>query len=121
MLHTVAARRYGTEAAPLVVKAWEAFSKAFQEFPYGVAIYTIPTQHGPSNPLRLNETGFRARMILLPYDNYKSWVGPYPPEIVQSQFHKMSELWEEGLKGFRAALTRVPRPPGGGSPEEISG
>jgi hypothetical protein len=108
VLHTVATRRYGTEVASLVVHAWEAFSTAFQEFPYGVAIYTIPTQHGPSNPLRLNETGFQARMILLPYDNYKNWVGPYPPEIVQSQFHKMSELWEEGLKRFRAALTRVP-------------
>jgi len=47
-------------------------------------------------------------MILLPYDNYKGWVGPYPPEIVQSQFRKMSELWDEGLKGFRSALTQVP-------------
>jgi hypothetical protein len=107
-LRRVALRRYGKETAPAILEAWGTFSKAFQEFPYGVAIYTIPTQHGPANPLRLHSTGYKAAMMLFPYDDYTRWVGPYPVEIVQKQFEKMSMMWEPGLASFRASLAKVP-------------
>jgi hypothetical protein len=100
--------RYGKEAAPAILEAWQTFSRAFQEFPYGLAIYTIPTQHGPANPLRLHPTGYKACMMLFPYDDYKTWAGPYPLEIVEKQFGKMAMMWELGLESFRAALLRVP-------------
>jgi hypothetical protein len=73
-----------------------------------VAIYTIPAQHGPSNPLRLHPTGYRAAMMLFPYDDYMRWVGPYPLEIVEKQYRKMATMWEPGLASFREALLRVP-------------
>ncbi|TAM83332.1 MAG: hypothetical protein EPN47_04265 [Acidobacteria bacterium] len=107
-LRIVAERRYGKEAAPALLEAWTVFSKAFEEFPYGVAIYTIPTQHGPANLLRFHPTGFKASMMLFPYDDYKTWVGPYPVEIVEEQFEKMTRMWEAGLDIFRRALPRVP-------------
>lgn len=108
VLRRIAVRRYGQEAAESVLKAWESFSAAFQEFPYGVRIYIIPTQHGPANLLRLQPTGYLPGMILFPQDDVERWVGPYPPEIVQQQFARMSALWEQGLEEFRAALARVP-------------
>jgi hypothetical protein len=109
VLRNVAVRRYGLAAAPSVLRAWEAFSNAFKEFPYGVVPgYAIPTQHGPSNPLRLSATGYTAAMILFPYDDLKSWVGPYAPETAQSQFERMSAMWEKGLQEFRQALHQVP-------------
>ena len=107
-LRGVAERRYGKEAAPAILEAWKTFSRAFEEFPYGVAIYTIPTQHGPANPLRLHPTGYKASMMLFPYDDYKAWAGPYPLEIVEKQFEKMAMMWEPGLASFREALLRVP-------------
>jgi hypothetical protein len=107
-LREVAEERYGKQATPGILDAWTVFSRAFEEFPYGVAIYTIPTQHGPANPLRLHPTGFRAAMILFPYDDYEAWIGPYPVEIVEKQFEKMARMWETGVETFRKTLPRVP-------------
>ena len=56
------------------MEAWARFSKAFELYPYSVAIYTIPTQHGPANLLRAKPTGVRNSMILMPQDDYKSLV-----------------------------------------------
>jgi hypothetical protein len=109
-LERVAIRRYGTAAAPSILRAWKAFGTAFEEYPYGVvAPYSIPTQHGPSNPLRLTPTGYKAAMILFPYDDLERWLGPYTPEVARSQFAKMAALWEPGLASFRQGVELVPR------------
>ncbi|HSB14931.1 MAG TPA: hypothetical protein VLE22_10765 [Bryobacteraceae bacterium] len=107
VLRSVAARRYGRAAAGEAVEAWRRFSEAFEEYPYGVAVYIIPTQHGPANLLRLEPTGHAPGMILFPHDDYKAWCGKYPPEVVQRQFGKMAALWNEGLTAFRDALAKV--------------
>jgi hypothetical protein len=109
-LRKVALRRYGSEAAAQVVQAWDGFSRAFELYPYSVAIYTIPTQHGPANLLRAQPTGVRNSMILFPQDDYKSWSGKYPPEVVQREFSRMADLWERALPAFRNALQSVPPP-----------
>jgi len=108
-LRNVAVRRYGQEAAPLVLEAWKAFSEAFVEYPMegGEVVYHIPTQHGPANLLRVAPTGYRAGMVLFPYDDYRAWVGGYPVEIVEKQFEKMATMWEVGLNNFRKAMARV--------------
>jgi hypothetical protein len=105
ILRGVAEQRCGKAAAPGVLAEWKKFSEAFVEFPYGVAIYVIPTQHGPANPLRLRPTGFRAAMMLFPYDDLKGWCGVYPPEVVLKQFTKMAAIWKEGLTLLRSALS----------------
>ena len=79
ILQKVATQYFGEQAAGPVVQAWERFSTAFQEFPYGVSIYVIPTQHGPANALRFTPTGYRPSMILFPQDDYERWMGPVPP------------------------------------------
>jgi hypothetical protein len=104
ILADLARRRYGAPAANGAVQAWEQFARAFQEFPYGVAIYTIPTQHGPANLLRLKPTGHRACMILFPHDDLKGWCGAYQAEVVLSQFRKMADAWKHGLTVLERAL-----------------
>jgi hypothetical protein len=95
-----------------MVEAWRQFSDAFREFPLGpldVGLsYIMPTQHGPANPLRVQPTGYRAAMMLFPYDNYKMWCGHHSPEKVRQQFAKMSLLWKDGLDTFKRALPGVP-------------
>jgi hypothetical protein len=109
VLQRVATRRYGAAAAPQILAAWQRFSDAFEEFPYGVVPgYNIPTQHGPANLLRLKPTGYTASMILFPHDDIKRWLGPYPLQTAQAQFEKMAELWNTGLEPFRQALASVP-------------
>jgi len=108
ILKEVAVRRYGATAAPLVLEAWRGFSEAFELYPYSVAIYTIPTQHGPANLLRATPTGVRNSMILFPQDDYKSWAGKYPPAVVQREFSRMADLWAKALLAFRRAVPLVP-------------
>lgn len=107
ILVELATRRYGPEAAPLMVEAWREFSRAFQEFPYGVRIYNIPTQHGPANSLRLHPTGYRSSMMLFPQDDFRQWSGDYPPEVVQQQFRKLAAGWSRGLARFRQGAEKV--------------
>lgn len=108
-LARVARQRYGSAGAASAVSAWKQFSDAFQEFPYGVAIYIIPVQHGPANLLRLRPTGHKPGMILFPHDGWKAWCGRYPPEIVRDQFQKMATRWKDGLSLLEeAASAAVP-------------
>jgi hypothetical protein len=46
-------------------------------------------------------------MILFPHDGYKQWCGPYPPEVVQQQFTRMAERWNDGLAMFRRGLGKI--------------
>jgi hypothetical protein len=108
VLRNEAERMYGAAMADESVAAWKAFSEAFLEFPYGVAIYVIPTQHGPANLLRLKPTNLKAGMILFPYDAYKSWSGAYPPDVVRSQFRKMAAKWRTGLETLERVVAQAP-------------
>jgi hypothetical protein len=103
-LAEVARQRYGDAAVSQVVDGWWRLSQAFQEFPYGVRVYFIPTQHGPANLLRFQPTGRRPGMILFPYDDVDTWAGAYPPQVMLQQFRKMASLWAEGLAILRAGL-----------------
>jgi len=104
ILLDVASERYGPEAAAGIVDAWQHLAAAFEQFPYGVAIYTIPVQHGPANLLRLHPTGRKAAMILFPYDDLKAWCGAYPAEVVQTQFTRMADEWRVGADRFQQAV-----------------
>ncbi|HLK56923.1 MAG TPA: hypothetical protein VKU00_10180 [Chthonomonadaceae bacterium] len=102
---TVAKRRYGAEAAPAVVKAWRAFSAAFQEFPFDIGlVYTAPMQYGPSNLLWGEPTGYRAIMIGFPYDDLDTWRAVYPPEVFIGQFEKVADGFEAALRDLEATL-----------------
>jgi hypothetical protein len=102
ILRRLASQRYGAAAVTDALDAWSRFSDAFREFPYGVSIYIIPTQHGPANLLRLEPTGHRPGMILFPHDAMKAWCGRYPPAVVVSQFRKMAGIWKSGLSHMDA-------------------
>jgi hypothetical protein len=99
---------YGADGAAQALAAWRKFSDAFVEFPYGVAIYTVPTQHGPANLLRIQPANLKPTVILFPYDGYKTWSGAYPPEVAESQFRKLAEKWKEGLPLLGEAAKRAP-------------
>jgi hypothetical protein len=103
----VARQRFGA-GAPHAVEAWETFSRAFLEFPYGVSIYIIPVQHGPANLLRTRPTGHKPGMILFPHDALKGWCGKYPPEVVERQFARMAALWKPGLALMERAVAAAP-------------
>lgn len=108
ILEREATRMYGERGAKHALAAWLTFSDAFIEFPYGVSLYVLPTQHGPANLFRLRPTGLMPGMILFPYDAYKSWSGAYPPSVVQSQMSKLAAKWKEGLPALEEAVKLAP-------------
>ncbi|MDD5708247.1 MAG: hypothetical protein PHR35_20190, partial [Kiritimatiellae bacterium] len=109
VLAAVAVERYGPEGAPLARKAWTAFSRAFQEYPYDCGvIYNCPVQIGPANPLYEKKTGYRATMTGIPYDDLAGWRGPYPPEAFAAQFEKTASGFFEGLPLLQAAVEKAP-------------
>lgn len=105
VLNSLALERYGRAAVPYVRNAWTTFSTAFEEYPYDIrVVYSAPQQYGPSNLLFLEPTGYRSTMVGFPYDDLKGWSGPYPPEILISQFEKVATKWEKGLKFIKGAI-----------------
>jgi hypothetical protein len=100
-LKNVAERRFGKEAAPHVVKAWNHFSRAFSQFPYQIGVvYSAPLQLGPANLLWPEPTGYQASMVGFPYDDLNRWRADYPPEIFAAQLETVAD-------GFRSAIKQL--------------
>jgi hypothetical protein len=105
VLNRIARDRYGDDAAPLVRKAWTAFSDAFRNFPYsGAVMYNAPQQMGPANLLYVSPTGYRSTMVCFPYDDLSGWRGPYSADVFAQQFEKVADGWAEGIELFEQAM-----------------
>jgi hypothetical protein len=108
-LLAVARRRFGRDAAPAVVHAWQAFSTAFGEYPYHVGgLYSGPQQVGPANPLWERPTGYRATMVGFPYDDVDAWRAAYPAEVYADQFERVAGGFEAAVRQLRRATRGVP-------------
>ncbi|WP_341834583.1 hypothetical protein WJU16_16515 [Chitinophaga pollutisoli] len=99
-LSRVAESRYGV-AAGAVVRAWERFSTAFSEFPFGGGLYFSPMQTGPANLLWARETGYHATMVGFPYDDLQRWRGHYPQEAYVKQLRKIADGFADGLEDLK--------------------
>ncbi len=98
-LAAVARERYGDTA---VLEAWTAFSRAFAEYPYnGALLYNGPQQVGPANLLFARPTGLASTMVGFPYDDLNGWRGPFPIDVLASQFEKVVAGWDQGLALLR--------------------
>lgn len=81
-----------------VQKAEEAFSLAFQAFPFDIRVlYRGPQNAGPSTLLFPGKTGYRATMTCFAYDDLDGWRGNYPVDVFEDQFSKLCSGWEKGL------------------------
>jgi hypothetical protein len=94
----VAQRRYGMEAAPLVVNAWIRFSRAFNKFPFHQSVvYHAPLQTGPANLLWPNRTGYKSSMVGFPYDDIDGWRGPYPVQTFINQLDSVAIGFDDAI------------------------
>ncbi len=107
-LTRVAEDRYGKAAAPEMLKAWEAFSEAFEEYPYNSGgLYAGPFQVGPANLLYAKPTGYNATMVGFPYDQLDAWRGTYPAETYVSQCEKVAQGFAAGIELLRQAQAQA--------------
>lgn len=108
-LDLVARERFGPEGAPHARKAWTLMSEAFREYPFNIGVvYDSPVQIGPANALYATKTGYHATMWGIPYDDVNTWRGPYPPDVLASQFSKVAAGWRPGIAELEQAVAKSP-------------
>lgn len=89
---------YGNDA-DTVKEATDIFCEAFREFPFNIGLlYYGPQNGGVSNPFYHKPTGYKATMTCYAYDDLTKWRSIYPEDVVESQFKKVSDIWEKGLQ-----------------------
>lgn len=108
-LDEMARNYYGEKGKAFARKGWTRLSNAFKEFPYnGSVLYFAPTQIGPANLLRLKPSGYTATMVGIPYDDLKTWCGPYPADVFINQLQKVADGYTEGASMLQKAVTLAP-------------
>ena len=109
VLTELARQHYGVASGPWARAAWRELSAAFQQYPYdGSLVYHGPQLLGPSNPLYLEPTGYRATMTGFPYDDLATWRGIYPVPVFLAQFERVAEGWARGVDLLRQAAAAAP-------------
>ena len=106
----LAVRDFGASAAPLVRRAWSAFSRAFAQLPFSCdTIYNSPLNVGPANLLHPVPSGRRASMVLgFPYDDLAGWRAIYPEAVFERQLGRLATGWRRGVDLLGQAAHRVP-------------
>jgi len=110
-MQTVATRRFGAGAAPAMVRAWRAFSRAFGEYPFCAAVlYNGPQHLGPANPLWPEPVGYKGLTMGFahPFDDIDNWRGNYPPAVFADQFAKVADGFDVAIEELRTAIRKLP-------------
>jgi hypothetical protein len=108
----VARRRFGEEAAPAVVEAWNAYSEALKEYPFhNHPLYLGPVQMGPANLLWERSTGYRATMVGFPYDDLTRWRAMYPVEAFAAQYTMMADGFDRATAALKESASALPLSP----------
>ena len=80
-------------------RACELLCDALYEFPSELHVqYYGPQNGGPSNPLYLEPTGYRATMTGFAYDDLNAWRRDYPLDVFKGQLEKICIGTEKALE-----------------------
>jgi hypothetical protein len=110
ILNNLARERFGDAGASHARKAWTLTSDAFRQYPFHISVvYTSPVQWGSANLLYPTNTGYKASMWGIPYDDLNGWRGPYPPEIFATQFEKVAKGFAAGIAELQQAVEKTPK------------
>lgn len=81
-----------------VKAAVHMFCEGFSEYPFCIEhIYFGPSNLGAANLLFERKSNYTATMTAFPYDDVKTWCGPYNPDIMTEQYGKLCMKWRQGL------------------------
>lgn len=88
---------YG-ESADLVRRSVSYFCDAFKEYPFSIdSLYYSPKTLGEANLYSLKEQNQKSTMVCYSFDDYNTWIKPYPLEVYLSQYEKLLNIWEKGI------------------------
>ena len=79
-----------------VKNAVKYFCQAFREYPFSIdGLYFSPKTLGPANLWSLEKEQKQSTMVCYSYDDYKTWINPYPIDVYLLQYEKLIQKWEE--------------------------
>lgn len=94
-------KQFGENAAE-VHRAVELFCRGFREYPFSLSmLYNSPKNLGPANLWSLAPEEKRSTMVCYAFDDYETWIRPYPLEVYLRQFEKVIADWSEGCAVLR--------------------
>lgn len=109
MLRELATENFGPAAAPLVVQAWDDYSRGIREFPYSdpVARTPGPIQKGVSQPLFLDPAigGFGQWRS---WQNDLNWTRPWGTEMTQKYLTRLDRWYSLGNAELEKAEQMAP-------------
>ena len=77
------------------------FCQGFKEYPFSIqSLYFAPKTLGPANLWSLTAEEKNSTMVCFSFDDYETWISPYPYEVYTSQFERWLSLWEKGLQAL---------------------
>lgn len=78
--------------------------EGFESYPFTVnSLYFSPCSLGPANLWSLSSDQKTSTMVCFSYDDYESWIHPYPIDIYLKLYKDMLNKWEEGLSILKEA------------------
>ncbi|MBR2646622.1 MAG: hypothetical protein IKD47_03600 [Clostridia bacterium] len=90
------AKTYGAHAAA-VHEAVRDFCEGFKEYPFSIdSLYFSPKSLGAANLWSLQSEEKTSTMVCFAYDDYETWIQPYPYETYVSQYEKLLKRWGQG-------------------------
>lgn len=88
-----------------VQNAVRQFCKGFQEYPFSIdSLYYSPKTLGCANLWEKELSEKQSAMVCFAFDDYETWIKPYPIEIYLSQYEKLLKAWGQGLN----ELSKIP-------------
>ena len=105
---------YKTEFGAAYQHVWQAvraFCKGFQEYPFSIAsLYNSPKTLGEANLYDLEKEELQSTMVCFAFDDYETWIEPYPIDVYLSQYEKLLTRWKEGLSALAGIQTKDKTP-----------
>ena len=95
-------RQYG-EQGDKVHQAVKEFCVGIKKYPFSIdSLYFSPKTLGPALLWDWQQEEKISTMVCYAYDDYETWIKPYPYEVYVSQYEKLLSAWEKGLNGLKA-------------------
>lgn len=89
---------YFGEKGKQIHEAVKLICDGFKEYPFSVQnLYFSPKTLGTANLWDLEPSQKPSTMVCYSFDDYESWLGPYPIDVYFSQYEKLLKSWKQGV------------------------
>ncbi len=93
---------YFGEKGKQVHEAVKLICDGFREYPFSVQnLYFSPKTLGTANLWDLEPSEKPSTMVCYSFDDYETWLGPYPIDVYFSQYEKLLKSWKQGVEKLK--------------------